>query len=149
MMTEPLIIVLVEDDEGHAKLIQLNLERAGVANEIIHVKAGQEALDLVRGQGAYAGRNLRGPLLLLLDISMPGMDGIEVLRQMKADPALARLPPVIMLTTTDDPREIQRCYELGCNMYIIKPVIYEAFVDAIRRLGFFLQIVQLPAAPHD
>jgi CheY-like chemotaxis protein len=145
MATEPLVILLAEDDEGHATLIRRNLERAGVANEMIHVQDGQEVLDLIRGEGKYAGRTVNGPLLLLLDINMPRLDGIEVLRRIKADPHSARMP-VIVLATTDDPREIERCYQLGCNVYITKPVACEAFVEAIRRLGFFLQIVKLPAA---
>jgi CheY-like chemotaxis protein len=81
--------------------------------------------------------------LLLLDIKMPRVDGVEVLRQLKSDSQTA-LVPVIMLTTTDDPREIQRCYELGCSVYITKPVDYQAFVEAINRLGLFLQVVRLP-----
>jgi CheY-like chemotaxis protein len=84
------------------------------------------------------------PLLLLLDINMPFVDGIEVLRQIKAEELTAKMP-VIMLTTTDDPREIQRCYELGCSVYITKPVEYDSFVEAVKRLGLFLQIVTVPA----
>ena len=82
-------------------------------------------------------------ILLLLDIKMPRVDGIEVLRQLKSDPQTASIP-VIMLTTTDDPREVQRCYELGCSVYITKPVDYQAFVEAINRLGLFLQVVRIP-----
>ena len=104
---------------------------------------GQEALDFLRGEGAYAGRNSNQPVLLLLDIKMPRVDGMEVLRQLKSEPRTA-LIPVIMLTTTDDPREIQRCYELGCSVYITKPVEYQRFVEAIKRLGLFLQVVRVP-----
>jgi CheY-like chemotaxis protein len=86
-------------------------------------------------------------MLLLLDIKMPRVDGVEVLRQLKSDPQTA-LVPVIMLTTTDDPREIQRCYELGCSVYITKPVDYQAFVEAINRLGLFLQVVRIPDTKH-
>ena len=143
MAAEPLIILLAEDDEGHAYLIRQNLEAAGIANEVVHVPDGQEALDYVRCQGAYAGRVPNGPLLLLLDINMPRVDGVEVLRRLKADPKTVELP-VIMLTTTDDPREVKRCYELGCSSYVTKPVEYEKFVEAIRRLGLFLAIVQVP-----
>ena len=106
MGTEPLLIVLAEDDDGHASLVQRNLERAGLANGLQRLKDGQEALDFVRGEGAFEGRNTsQQPVLLLLDIKMPRADGIEVLRQIKGDPRTA-LIPVIMLTTTDDPREI-------------------------------------------
>jgi CheY-like chemotaxis protein len=144
MGTEPLLIVLAEDDDGHASLVQRNLERAGLANGLTRLKDGQEALDYVRGEGDFAGRNTnQQPVLLLLDIKMPRVDGVEVLRQIKSDPKTA-LIPVIMLTTTDDPREIQRCYELGCSVYITKPVDYQGFVEAIRRLGLFLQVVRVP-----
>src|ERR1700694_1458703 len=117
MSTEPLVILLAEDDDGHASLVQRNLKRAGLANEIVHARDGQEALDFVRRQGAYAGREVSGPLLLLLDINMPRVDGVQVLREVKADDSTANIP-VIMLTTTDDPREVKRCYQLGCSVYI-------------------------------
>jgi CheY-like chemotaxis protein len=144
MMThEALVIVLAEDDAGHATLIQRNLRRCGIANEVVRVADGQQALDYVHCRGGYAGRVPNGPLLLLLDINMPRVDGVEVLRQVKGDPATAQLP-VIMLTTTDDPREVERCYQLGCSIYVTKPVEYEKFVDAVQRLGLFLQIVQVP-----
>ena len=144
MGTEPLLIVLAEDDDGHASLVQRNLERAGLANGLQRLKDGQEALDYVRGEGDYAGRNTgQQPVLLLLDIKMPRVDGVEVLRQIKADPKTA-LIPVIMLTTTDDPREINRCYELGCSVYITKPVDPSAFIEAIQRLGLFISVVSMP-----
>jgi len=143
MAIEPLLIVLAEDDDGHASLVQRNLERAGLANGLHRLKDGQEALDFLRGEGDYAGRNPNQPVLVLLDIKMPCVDGVEVLRQLKADPRTA-LIPVIMLTTTDDPREIQRCYELGCSVYVTKPVDYQGFVEAIKRLGLFLQVVRVP-----
>ena len=143
MSAEPLIIVLAEDDEGHAYLVQQNLARAGISNEVVHVKDGQLALDYVRREGQFAHREPNGPLLLVLDINMPKVDGIEVLSQVKADPARAKIP-VIMLTTTDDPREVERCYQLGCSVYITKPVEYDAFVEAVKRLGLLLQVVQVP-----
>jgi CheY-like chemotaxis protein len=142
--TDPIMIVLAEDDDGHASLVQRNLERAGLANTLHRLHDGQEALDFVRGVGQFAGRDTTQSILLLLDINMPRVDGVEVLKQIKSDPKTA-LVPVIMLTTTDDPREIQRCYELGCSVYITKPVDYQAFVEAIKRLGLFLQVVRVPA----
>jgi CheY-like chemotaxis protein len=81
--------------------------------------------------------------LLLLDINMPRLDGVEVLRRLKSDERTAKVP-VIVLTTTDDPREVERCYELGCNVYVIKPVAYDEFIEAVQRLGLFLDIVRLP-----
>jgi CheY-like chemotaxis protein len=136
-------IHLAEDDDGHAQLVQRNFERAGFVNGFLRVRDGQELLDCLKSSGASHGQTLGEALVILLDINMPRIDGIEALRQIKANPETQRVP-VIMLTTTDDPREIDRCYSLGCNVYITKPVEYEAFIDAIRRLGLFLQIVQRP-----
>jgi CheY-like chemotaxis protein len=147
MTNEPLVILLAEDDDGHASLIQRNLKRAGVANQIVRTRDGQEALDYIRCQGPYAGRPCGTPLLLLLDINMPRVDGVGVLKAIKADPATAQVP-VIMLTTTDDPREVERCYQLGCSVYVTKPVQYDAFVDALTRLGMFLEIIKVPHAKH-
>ena len=143
MKNDQLMILLAEDDDGHASLIQRNLKRAGVSNQIDRVRDGQEALDYLRGEGAFAGRPPDVPLLVLLDINMPRVDGVGVLRAVKADPALTRLP-VIMLTTTDDPREVDRCYQLGCSVYVTKPVQYQDFVDALTRLGMFLEIIKVP-----
>jgi CheY-like chemotaxis protein len=148
MNIEPYIILLAEDDDGHASLICRNLQRAGLANEIARVPDGHAALDYVRREGDYAGRPAEAPLLLLLDINMPRMDGVEVLRRLKADDRTAALP-IIMLTTTDDPREIQHCYDLGCNVYVTKPVDYTEFVEAIKRLGLFLAVVKVPHEDHD
>jgi len=143
MNGEALQVLLAEDDEGHANLVQRNLKRAGIDNPIVHVRDGQQALDYLHCAGAYTGRMASGPLLLLLDLNMPRVDGVEVLRQLKADDKTASIP-VIVLTTSDDPREVQRCYDLGCSVYITKPVAYDAFVEAIKRLGLFLSIVKVP-----
>jgi CheY-like chemotaxis protein len=143
MGAEPLLIALVEDDDGHATLVERNLSRIGVSNKIIRLKDGQEALDFLSGESAQPVRNGSQPILLLLDIKMPRIDGIEVLRQLKSNPETS-LIPVIILTTTDDPREIQLCCELGCSVYIAKPVDYQAFVEAVNRLGLFLQVVRIP-----
>ncbi len=143
MTTQPVTILLAEDDDGHAQLVQRNLERAGLLNGFLRVRDGQELLDCLSSRGDSHQQTLAEALVVLLDINMPRIDGVEALRQIKANPQMHRIP-VIMLTTTDDPREIDRCYELGCNVYITKPVEYEGFIDAIRRLGLFLQIVQRP-----
>jgi CheY-like chemotaxis protein len=143
MRSDAMAILLAEDNDGHASLIRRNLERAGVINSIIHVHDGQEALDFLRCEGIYAGREKPSSLLILLDINMPRVDGVEVLREVKSNPATA-MTPVIMLTTTDDPREVQRCYELGCSVYLTKPVQYPDFVEAIKRLGMFLEIIKAP-----
>jgi CheY-like chemotaxis protein len=139
---ESVMIILAEDDDGHATLVERNLRRAGLDNGFVRLRDGQEALDYLI---APEVRELDS-CVLLLDIKMPRVDGIEVLRRLKSDPRTALLP-VVMLTTTDDPREVERCYQLGCNVYITKPVEYEQFVDAVKRLGFFLQVVKLPSRP--
>jgi CheY-like chemotaxis protein len=143
MIDRELVILLAEDDDGHAYLVEQNLQDAGLANRIARVRDGQEALDYIHRAGDYAARVPNGPLLLLLDINMPRVDGVEVLRRLKADPKTSEIP-VILLTTTDDPREVKRCYELGCSSYVTKPVDYDRFVEAIRRLGLFLAIVRVP-----
>ena len=132
-------ILIVDDDEGHAILIRENLEAAGLTNRMEHFRDGQAILDFF-GKDAH---RVAQSYLILLDIRMPKVDGIEVLRRLKADPELCKLP-VIMLTTTDDSREVERCYELGCNVYIQKPVDYERFAEAIQRLGLFVTLLLLP-----
>lgn len=136
---QPVTIVMVEDDEGHARLIERNLRRAGVSNDVRHFATGYAALEHLTGE-----RREEAPMLLLLDLNLPDIDGITILERLKADEALKRVP-VIVLTTADDEREIRRCYDLGCNVYITKPVNYETFAEAIRQLGLFLAVIQLPA----
>lgn len=143
MIAHTVTIVLAEDDDGHATLIKRSLKRAGFMNEIVHVTNGQEALDFAHSRGAYDGRVHAEHPLLLLDINMPVMDGIETLRQLKANEKTKSIP-VVMLTTTDDPNEIERCYQLGCGIYITKPIDSEKFSEAINRLGLFLQVVKVP-----
>lgn len=142
-MKKELKIILAEDDDGHAALIKRNLKRAGLLNEIMHFKDGKQTLDYL-----FQGKEEKDKFndvasLLLLDIKMPMIDGIEVLRRVKEDDFLKKMP-VIMITTTDDPREIEKCHDLGCSNYVTKPINYENFVAAIRQLGFFLLIVEVP-----
>ncbi len=125
-------IVMVEDDEGHARLIEKNLKRAGVFNEVRHFLNGT-ALDFLIGHGRPEHR----PLLVLLDLNLPDMSGFDILARLKADPQLKPVP-ITVLTTTDDEREIRRCYELGCSVYITKPVNHETFAQAV---------VQAPPTP--
>ncbi len=132
-------ILIADDDEGHAILIRENLVAAGLNNRIEHFRDGQAILDFFAARPAED----QGPYLVLLDIRMPKVDGIEVLRRLKGHAELGKLP-VIMLTTTDDSREVERCYELGCSVYIQKPVDYERFAEAIQRLGLFVTLVLLP-----
>ncbi len=142
-MKQEVIILVADDDDGHAGLIRKNLARAGIANEIRRFRDGQEILDFLFRQGPGPVQSPDESYILLLDIRMPRLDGTEVLRRVKADPGLRKIP-VIMITTTDDPREVEHCHTLGCNNYITKPVEYEDFVNAIRQLGLFLAVVQVP-----
>jgi CheY-like chemotaxis protein len=144
MNPEAVTILLVEDDDGHATLIEKNLRRAGLSNNFLRFRDGQEVLEHFAQSNACTSGSPEEPCcLVLLDINMPRVNGIEVLRHLKANAATEKIP-VIMLTTTDDPREVDRCYELGCNVYVTKPVEYEPFLEAIKRLGLFLQVVKLP-----
>lgn len=144
-MTDPqqITILLVEDDPGHARLIQKNLQRSNISNDIIHISNGGDAIDYLFGQSKYAESDVTLPLLVLLDLNIPVLDGYQVLERMRANERTKRIP-VIVLTTTDDLREIDRCYELGCNAYLTKPVDYEQFSNVIRRVGMFLSIVTVP-----
>jgi CheY-like chemotaxis protein len=142
-MHENVVILVAEDDEGHAALIRKNLARAGIVNEILHFKDGQEILDFLFKRGSGPHRSPGTAYVLMLDIRMPRVDGVEVLRQIKADQELRKLP-VIMVTTTDDQREVDRCHALGCSSYLAKPIVYEKFVEAIRQLGLYLSVVQVP-----
>ncbi len=142
-MTEhqPVTIVMVEDDEGHARLIERNIRRAGISNDIRHFTDGGSAIEYIFND--RSGPALNGPALVLLDLNLPDMSGTDILAKIKSEPRLKRTP-VVVLTTTDDKVEIQRCYDLGCNVYITKPVNYESFADAIRQLGLFLSVIQVP-----
>lgn len=143
MMKEQLTILLAEDDEGHAYLTQENLRRAGLLNPIERFADGQSILDFLFQRAAARKRNERETYVLLLDIRMPKVDGVEVLRRLKREEALKNMP-IIMLTTTDDPREVKRCHELGCSAYIQKPVDYEKFEGSLQRLGLFLELLLVP-----
>ena len=139
----PVNIIMIEDDEGHARLIEKNIRRAGINNAICHFTNGSDALDYLMKHDN--GPKLNGPALVLLDLNLPDMSGTDILEKVKSDEALKRTP-VVVLTTTDDKVEIQRCYDLGCNVYITKPVNYESFAEAIKQLGLFLSVMQVPEA---
>jgi CheY-like chemotaxis protein len=141
MNPRKLTILLAEDDDGHATLFRRNLQRTRIEAEVLRMRNGQEILDYLGQPPTEKTRAV--PTLVLLDISMPKVDGIEVLRRIKANPETRTLP-VYMLTTTDNPLEIERCFELGCNAYVTKPIAYDAFIKAIERLCGFLEITQLP-----
>ncbi len=139
----PVRIVMIEDDEGHARLIERNIRRAGVNNEIMPFANGTDALSYLFGADGSGEASARRHLLVLLDLNLPDMSGVSILEKIKANPHTKRTP-VVVLTTTDDQREIQRCYDLGANVYITKPVDYENFAHAIRQLGLFFSVIQVP-----
>jgi CheY-like chemotaxis protein len=143
MNAHPVTILLIEDDPGHARLIEKNVRRAGVTNDIMPFEDGTSAVNYLFGHDSDGKRLVQRPILVLLDLNLPDMSGIDVLTRIKADEVLRRAP-VIVLTTTDDKVEIQRCYDLGCNVYITKPVEYESFAAAIRQLGLFISVMQVP-----
>ncbi|HEY4275227.1 MAG TPA: response regulator [Rhizomicrobium sp.] len=139
----PVVIVMVEDDEGHATLIERNIRRAGVNNQIVPFRNGTDALDFLMGEDGTGRDHAGSSLLVLLDLNLPDMTGVDILTKIKGNTHLKR-SPVVVLTTTDDQREIQRCYDLGANVYITKPVDYEGFANAIRQLGLFFSVMQVP-----
>jgi CheY-like chemotaxis protein len=136
---------MIEDDDGHARLIERNIRRSGVNNEIVAFTDGTSAVNYLFGKDGSGLERKGQALLILLDLNLPDTSGIEILRQVKENKYL-KSTPVVVLTTTDDSHEIKRCYELGCNVYITKPVNYESFANAIRQLGLFFSVIQVPPA---
>lgn len=143
MNARPVSIVMIEDDEGHARLIERNIRRAGVNNQITSFRNGTDALNYLLGADGSGEESAQRSMLILLDLNLPDMTGVDILAKVKSNVHTKR-SPVIILTTTDDEREIKRCYDLGANVYITKPVNYESFANAIQQLGLFLSVMQVP-----
>lgn len=137
-------ILIVEDDPGHSKLIEKNLRRSDLENPIKTFENGQQTLDYLKGQGEFEGRPINQCILLLLDLNMPGMNGVELLQILKQDAHLREIP-VIILSSTDDQREIDECYSLGCNLYVPKPVEFDLFSEAVRKLGLLIGLIAVPS----
>ncbi len=130
-------LVMIEDDEGHAQLVKKNLRRASVGNPVVHLTDGMQAIDYFFSQG---NSNLDPDhTVVILDLNLPKIDGYEVLRHLKSEERTKEIP-VIVLTTSDNPTDIDRCYQLGCDIHFTKPVEYSRFSDAIRTLGLQLDI---------
>jgi len=138
-MKKNVVILIAEDDEGHFELVKRNLWRSCVDNEILHFRDGQEILDFLFQTGSGLKCENNGCYLLLLDIRMPKVDGIEILRRLKEHKELRKIP-VIMLTTTDAAAEVDRCHQMGCSFYIAKPADYNKFMEAVENLGAFLSL---------
>lgn len=141
MHNEQITIVMVEDDPGHALLIEKNLRRSGITNQLIRFDNGQSALDYFADYSASGEDSEK--LLVLLDLNLPQVDGFEVLQKLKTNTKTKKIP-VVVLTTTSNPQEIDRCYELGCNICIVKPVDYTKFSEALTKLGMVLSVVKMP-----
>lgn len=142
-MNNEVIILIAEDDQGHSTLMKKNFVRAGLSNKILSFIDGQDILNFLLQKGSPPHRDPNASYLLILDIRMPKVDGILVLKQVKEHPELKKIP-TIMVTTTDNPQEINQCYKLGCSTYIKKPIDYNQFIEAMQKLGMFIKIIETP-----
>jgi CheY-like chemotaxis protein len=139
-------VLLVEDSPNDAKLTLAAFEESGLVNSVVWVKDGQEALDYLHATGAYAGRSDGLPAVVLLDLKLPKVDGLQVLEQVKGDPVLRTLP-IVMLTSSSQETDLARSYAAGVNAYVVKPVGFAEFVMALREIGLFWAVVNQPPPP--
>ena len=143
-MNNELEILLVEDNPNDAELTLRALKKRNLANNLVHVEDGQAALDFLFGTGAHAGRDVQQqPKVVLLDLKLPKLDGIEVLRRLRADER-TKLLPVVMLTSSREDRDVIETYKLGANSYIVKPVEFENFSEAVSTLGMYWLLLNEP-----
>ncbi len=149
-MDKDMVILIAEDDAGHFQLIKKNLWLACVNNDILQFKDGQQILDFLFRTGDGIDMDATRQYIVLLDVRMPKVDGLDVLRRIKDDERLRQIP-VIMLTTTSEESMIKQCYELGCSYYMVKPVDYHRFMEAVQNLGKFLSLegMRLPSISPD
>lgn len=143
LANEPISIVLVEDNAADAELAMLALQRANIGNQIQLLRDGVEALDFIFCQGAYSQRQMDHPKVILLDLKLPRISGLEVLRRIKADPR-TQMIPVVVLTSSAEDRDVIDSYQLGVNSYIVKPVDFEQFNKAVQQLGFYWLLFNQP-----
>lgn len=137
-------IMLVEDNQDDAALAIRALKKQNIANKLIHLKDGEEALDFIYGRGEYAGRNLQNsPKVILLDLKMPKINGMEVLAQLKSDETTKSIPIVMLTSSAEDP-DIDKCYTLGANSYIVKPVEFDEFTKAVANMGMYWMLLNKP-----
>ncbi len=143
-MSQEIEVLLVEDNESDAELTIRALKKNHLANKLLHLKDGAQALDFIFAKGEFADRNMESvPRVILLDLKMPKVNGIEVLQKIKEAERTKKIPVVILTSSKEDP-DIQTCYGLGANSYIVKPVEFESFVKAISDLGFYWMILNQP-----
>lgn len=139
MITAPARILFAEDSPHDVEMTLDTFEQNHIANEVVVVSDGQQAIDYLMRRGNYAGRDATDPILVLLDLKMPRVDGLEVLRVIKQEPQL-RAIPVVMLTSSSEEQDLVRSYRLGVNAYIVKPVAMTAFIEVVKQLGIFWTI---------
>jgi CheY-like chemotaxis protein len=136
-------ILIVEDDPRDLELSLNALEDYHLANEVVIARDGQEALDYLYGREKFEGRPAGNPAVILLDLKLPKVDGLEVLRQLRSDDEL-KMIPVVVLTSSNEERDMMRSYTLGVNAYVVKPVDFHEFVNAVKELGVFWAIINQP-----
>lgn len=139
-------ILLVEDSPRDAEIAMRGLGEYNLANEVMHLRDGVEALDYLYQRGEFANRPSGQPALIMLDLKMPRLDGMDVLRTVKGDPALKAIPVVVMTSSREEP-DLERAYELGVNAYVVKPVKFKEFIDAVKQVGSFWALVNEPPPP--
>ncbi|MDB5281350.1 MAG: response regulator receiver protein [Bacteroidota bacterium] len=145
-MNQQVEILLVEDSETDAAMTIRALKKSNLANKLLHLQDGAAALDFIFGLGEYLGRPVENqPNVILLDVKMPKINGIEVLRKIRADERTKRIP-VVMLTSSKEDPDIQKCYNLGANSYVVKPLAFDEFQKAVSDLGLYWMIVNQPPA---
>jgi two-component system response regulator len=148
MKLKPKIILLVEDNPSDVELTRRALEKSHIANELVVAEDGQEALDYLLGGAPHTGPKMNElPALVLLDLKLPKVDGLQVLRRIRADERTSRLP-VVILTTSNEELDIAQSYDLGANSYIRKPVDFKQFVEAVQHLGLYWLVMNEPAPPR-
>lgn len=143
-MKDDAVILIAEDDDGHFSLMERNLLRSGISNRMIRFVDGQQAYDFLNQLKNPSFAHSKHPCLLILDIRMPKMDGMQILESVKTDPQL-KIIPVVMLTTAGNQQAIDNCLKSGCNMFVTKPTEYDQFVQSMDRIGHFLSIIEVPS----
>jgi CheY-like chemotaxis protein len=142
-MTQLRPILLVEDSSNDIELILTSLAENHLSNEVIVVRDGEEALDYLYRRGVFKMRKEGNPIVVLLDLKLPKIDGLEVLARVKSDPVLHLLPVVILTSSNEEP-DLRRCYELGTNAYVVKPIDFQEFVSVVKQIGLFWGVVNQP-----